>query len=112
MGTWEEEGLQFHELEEDCQYRMILPSGDSYNYKYELVGGELWNVQKQKQSSWKFNSKIRFKLVSRKKIKRYKSLDLEVEFNDYDLKVGCQTIKTSDAMLLAMDIWEHFTFKD
>ena len=113
MGTWDiEDGMQFHELKKDHQYRMILPNGHSYSYLYELKAGVLWNIGKNKQSTWKFHSGVRFKLMRKKKRKNYNSISFDVEFKPKSIRVGCQEIKASDALLLSMDIWEHFSSEE
>lgn len=101
--------LQFHELVDGLCYRLLHNGTLDLGYTYIINNnGELYNVTKNRKSKVGFNAHTRF-ILSNEYIKKYATLDHNVEFRDGELKVGCQTLSVPDAYELALDILDRYT---
>lgn len=100
--------LQFHNLEENKNYRVLHNGEKDHGYNYTLKNGLLFNLSKGKNSSLGFNKNIRF-IETEHKFLRLESLDYEVEFHSRGAKIGCQNVSIDDLKEIAVQILVRYT---
>ena len=99
--------LTFDQLERGKFYRALHGGERDHGYNYTLNEGKLWNATKGKKSSLEYDKSLKF-VATLDKFKRYDSLNFPVELTTKGVVVGCQTVDVDDALMLALDILNHF----
>ena len=100
--------LNFDQLENGKMYRVLHNGEKDHGYSYCLNAGRLYNFDKQRFSSLGFNKNIKF-IDENKKFYKVESLEFPIEFHSRGIKIGCQNITNSDALLIALEIMDRLT---